>query len=221
MPSRCASPIKGTALRIVQLDACGVPTTGSSLVVVSAGFIKVEMEPQYEDGQEFTQRNAAGDLCVNEKDAPTLKRLGLTIDFCNVDPNVPTLVAGTRLITTSPGATGSGFALAEGTPGAHFSLEVWQRVAGSGACDASGLPYYIYNAWPHVKNGKLGNYSIENGSSTLQLVAETAAPSLTWGNGPGNGTSWLPGSVQALEHWLWNISTGAPPTDACGTSTLT
>jgi hypothetical protein len=83
--STCATPIKGTHLRIVALDTCGVPVTGASgLVAVSRGFISVAMAPDYEDGEEFFERNASGQACVNQKDDPTLKRLGLTIDWCEV-----------------------------------------------------------------------------------------------------------------------------------------
>ena len=65
----CAAPIKGTHLRIVKLDACGIPVTGaSSLVVVTKGFVQVQMDPDYEAGTEFFERNADGDACVNQSD---------------------------------------------------------------------------------------------------------------------------------------------------------
>jgi hypothetical protein len=221
----CAAPIKGTHIRVVKVDNCGVPVTGtSSLVVTSTGFIQVVMDPQYEDGQEFFERNADGAACVNQKDAPTLKRMQLTIDLCAVDPVMAAYVLSARLLdTASPATTGTGFALSEGTPTNHFSLEVWQRVAGSGACDASGAQRFIYHAWPHVSNAQVGSYTVENGRSTLQFISETFAPSTAWGNGPGSGASWLPTGVVvgATEHWLWNITTVPLPTDVCGPTTLT
>lgn len=222
----CAAPIKGTHIRVVKADSCGVPVTGaSSLVITSKGFVQVVMDPQYEDGEEFFERNADGQACVNQKDAPTLKRMQLTIDLCEVDPVMAAYVLSARLLdTTSPATTGTGWALSEGTPINHFSLEVWQRVAGSGACDASGLQRYVYNAWPHVANAQVGSYTVENGRSTLQFVSETFAASTLWGNGPGSGTSWLPtgilGNVAATDHWLWNITTTTPPVEACGPTTL-
>lgn len=218
----CATPIKGTHLRVVKLDTCGAPVTGaSSLVVVTKGFVQVEMEPQYEDGEEFFERNAAGEACVNQKDAPTLKRMQLTMDFCEVNPAVTSFVLDGRLLTDGAAVTGTGFAVEEGEPTTHFSVEVWQRVAGSGACDASGVQRYIYNAWPHVTNAQLGSYTVENGRSTLQVVAETAGPSTLWGDGPGT-TTWLPVGevVTALDHWLWNITTNAPPAVNCNPVTL-
>ncbi len=226
--SSCATPIKGTALRIVKLDACGNPVTGaSSLVIVTKSFVQVQMEPQYEDGVEFFERTADGSICVNQKDDPALKRFNLTIDFCEVNVSGVAFVTSARELTLGAPTTGYGFAVSEGNPTNRFSLEVWQQVAGSGACDASGAQRYIYNAWPNVGAAKFGNYTIENGRSTLQITAETRAASATaitgWLDGPGTGTSWLPAGITASssEHWLWNITTTAPPTAQCSPLTLT
>ena len=219
--STCATPIKGTHLRIVALDACGVPVTGASgLVAVSSGFVQVEMEPQYEDGEEFFERNAAGDPCVNQKDDPTLKRMQLTVDWCEVNVVMAAYVIDARVLGTGDPVTGTGFAVAEGNPVNRFSMEVWQEVAGSGACDASGNQRYIYNAWPNVGATQVGSYTIENGRSTLQFISETQGASATWDT--LIGATWLPAGefVDTDEHWLWNVTTAAPPTSACDTTTL-
>lgn len=221
----CAAPIKGTHIKVVKVDACGAPVTGAtSLVVTTKGFVQVVMDPQYEDGQEFFERNADGQPCVNQKDPPILKRHQLTIDLCEVDPVMAAYVLSARLLdTASPATTGTGWAQPSGQPTNRFSLEVWQRVAGSGGCDPSGQQRYIYHAWPNVGNVQVGSYTVENGRSTLQFIAETADPSLNWGNGPGSGTSWLPvgTTVLSTEHWLWNITTNPPPLESCGPTTLT
>lgn len=227
--SSCATPIKGTHYRIVKLDTCGNPVTGTgSMVVVSKGFVKVSMEPQYEDGEEFFERTADGTVCVNQKDDPVLKRMQLTIDFCEINSTGTAYITSARELTVgAAGVTGMGFAVAEGQPTNRYSLEVWQRVAGSGACDASGAQRYIYNAWPNVGSTKFGGYDIENGRTTLQIMSETRAGSTTatvgWLNGPGSSTSWLPTSetLGTNEHWLWTLTTTAPPTEACNPTTLT
>jgi hypothetical protein len=222
----CATPIKGTHLRVVKVDACGIPVTGAAaLCLVTKGFVQVNQEPDYEAGQEFLEKNADGELCVNQKDKPLLKRMKLTVDFCEVDPVLAAYALDARLLdTVSPAVTGTGFAFMEGANDNRFSMEVWQRVAGSGACDASGLQRYIYNAWPNTGNAQVGAYSIQNGKATLQFVAETQAAANQWGHGPG-ATSWLPtGRVvneTGLDHWLWNITTVPLPTAACGPTALT
>lgn len=227
----CATPIKGTVYRLVKLDVCGNPVTGaSSLVIVSKGFVQVQMDPQYEDGVEFFERTADGTPCVNQKDDPVLKRMQLTMDFCEVNTTGASWMMSARELAVTN--TGYGFAVAEGISSNRFSLEVWQQVAGAGACDPSGLQRYIYHAWPNCGAAKIGGYTVENQKATLQIMSETRAASTStigWLDGPGSGTSWLPtgtvnqagGGTGILDHWLWNITTIAPPTAQCNPTTLT
>lgn len=210
----CASAVLGRVLRITKTNECGVPITGSgSAQITSKGFVQVGLAPEMEDGEEFFQRTASGEVCVNRQAPPTLKYITITNDYCNVDPNIPVVVWGARLLTTSAPVSGSGFAVSEGTFQSHFSLEVWQEVAGEGACDPAGNQQFIYHAFPHVRNSSIGEYTIENGMSTLQYMAQTAAASPLW----SLGSEYLDGNtVQLGDHWLWNITSVAPPEPMCG-----
>jgi hypothetical protein len=223
LSSVCAAPIKGVVIRIVQLDVCGAPVTGaSSHVVVTNLFTQVQMTPQYEDGTDFFERTADGTIGVNQKDPPILKRMQLQTDLLTVDPDMMPYVLSARELVTSAPVSGMGFALSEGPSTSHYSMEVWQRVAGAGACSPGGLQQYIYNAWPHCYNTQVGAYTITNARSTLTFQCDTAAASSFWLDGPGAST-WLPAGTPAAlttEHWLWNISTNAPPTAACGSVIL-
>jgi len=217
MSSVCVTPIKGRVVRLVKLDTCGNPVTGAgSAVVVSKGFVRVQLSPQYEEGEEFLQRLADGSFCVNEKDPSELKRVQATIDWCNIDPDAVTIITGERLLLS--GVTGVGVAFGEGQLTSRFSLELWQNVSGAGACTPSGVPNYVYLALPNVGNSQLGDYTIENGTSTFQTVSETKGAGLLWGNGPGAAGPWLPGTevLNTDEHWSLNITTVAPPTPSCG-----
>jgi hypothetical protein len=219
MASVCAAPIKGTVIRIVQEDACGIPVTGaSSHVIVTNLFTQVQMTPQYEAGTDFFERTADGQIGVNQVDPPILKRMQLQSDLISVDPDMMPYVISARELVTSAPISGYGFAISEGPSTAHYSMEVWQRVAGAGACSPGGLQQYVYNAWPHCYNTQVQAYTISNARSTLQFQCDTAAASSAWADGPGAST-WLPtGTPAALttEHWLWNITTTPPPTAACG-----
>ena len=210
------TPIKGRILRVIQLNECGVPVTGTSGGVVTVvGFTQVQSSAQYEDGEEYIVKNADGGLCVNERDASILKRFELTTTLCAVDPGmVPKVISPARLLTASQAPTGTGFALAEGLSTAHYSLEVWQRVTGSGACDVSGSQRYIYNAWPHLFDGKIGDYSIGNESSSLEFTSQSKAVSPLW----TAGNPWLgTGAITIVpDHWFQNLTTVAPPTEVTG-----
>jgi len=224
MVSVCVTPIKGRMARLVKLDTCGNPVTGaSSAMVISKGYISVEMKPQYEDGQEYLQRAADGTPCVNQKDDGFLKRMQLTMNWCVMDPDAIVIMTGARLLSTS--ATGTGVAFGESVASAQFSLELWQDITGRGACSASGIPQYVYWAFTNVGNGQVQDYKVENGALQFSIQAETTAVGSRWGTGVGWGsTFWLPtntGSVlNSDEHYAYNITTVAPPTAVCGAQTL-
>jgi hypothetical protein len=208
-------------MRIIELDACGVPVTGApGQVTVTKGFVQVNMEPQYEDGVEFFDRTADGTACVNQKDDPTLKRLNLTSQFCEINTSAVALMISARELTTGTPTTGTGFAVAEGNPTRRYSLEVWQEVAGAGACDPSGNQRYIYNAWPNVGATQLGAYLVENGRSMLETTSETRGTAAAWVTLVGADYLPVGETIDTDEHWVWNVTTTAPPTIACDPTTL-
>jgi hypothetical protein len=219
--TRRYNPIKGRILRVIKLDECGIPVTGTSGgVVIVSGFTQVGSSAQYETGDEHLVKTADAALCVNEKDPDILKRFELTVDLCSVDPGlVANTVSPARLLTASESPTGTGFALAEGASTQHFSLEVWQRVAGQGACNAAGEPQYVYNAWPHLTNGKIGDYEIANSPSTLQVTAESKAVNTLW----TAGNPWLGSAAVSIvpDHWFQNLTTVEPPTEVTGVNDYT
>lgn len=209
---QCYTPIKGRVLRITVLDECGVPLCGDDEgqgQIVASGFTQVAQSAQYDTGAEHIVRTADADLCVNEKDPDALKRMDITIDFCVAHPGiVANTVTPSRLLMTN--TTGTGFALAEGTGRQRFSLEVWQRVSGAGACDPAGQQLFVYNAWANLGNGKIGDYNVQVEPSVLQVMAESAAVSPLW----WLGEPWLgEGTVSPVpDHWFQNVTTVAPPT---------
>lgn len=216
---RCYSPIRGRVVRVTLLNSCGATVTGaSSAQITTAGFTQVAQSAQYDTGAEHITRRADGQLCVNEKDPDYLKRLQITFDLCSINPGIiANTVSGARLLTYSQSPTGTGFALGtQGTP-PHWSLEVWQDVAGQ-ACDSSGNPLYVYNAWPNLSNGKIGDYNIALDASTMQVIAESGP---VW---PGwtTGNTWLGSSaVQVIpDHWFQNLTSTAPPSESCTIFTI-
>src|SRR3990167_8930781 len=95
--STCVVPVKGTHFRIVALDACGIPVTGAAgLVTVTNSFVSVESEEEYEDGEEFFERNAAGGLCVNQKDDALLKWINLTVELCEINTSAVAYILSAR-----------------------------------------------------------------------------------------------------------------------------
>lgn len=219
--AQCVTPIKGSFYRVVKLDACGNPVTGTSgMQIVSKGFVQCAAVPQYDNGVEFFQRTADGSVCVNQIDDPAFKRFELTIDFCEINETAASWMTSMRELTVSSPTTGYGFSMGEGIQTNRFSLEIWQAIAGPNACNSSGAQQYIYNAWPNCGSSKMGNYTIANAISTFQVICETRAVANSATNGwlaKNGSSSWLPAGfgTTSVDHWMWSITTTPPPAAAC------
>lgn len=218
----CYSPIKGLVFRTILLTECGVPITGASgAMIVGAGFTQVTASPQYETGDRQLTRRADGSACVNEKDCDILTNFELAIDLCLIDPGlVANTISPARLLTSSQSPTGTGFAMAEGCASTHWSFEVWQKVAGNQRCAPNGQTQYVYNAWPHVTDGKLGgDYVVGLDPSQLTISGNSLPVSTLW----TAGNPWLgSGAVTVVpDHWFQNLTTVAPPTAVCGIQNYT
>lgn len=123
---------------MTRLDSCGaypVPTTANSLVT-SSGFVSVQYELDYEAGEEIVQKNADGNFCVNDRTCDLFKRTMVTISFCNVDPDIMSLITGNSVEVDGAG-NDVGFRVAENLTCNQFALELWTGIDGQAACPAT------------------------------------------------------------------------------------
>lgn len=209
----CDSPIQGQVLRVIKLNACGVPVTGTgSAQIVMDGFVQVAASPQYDTGDRKITRKANGTLCTNFKLPDQFTNDEVTIDFCVWHPGLIVNTIGARLLTGSVSPTGAGFA--HGTWAnaavAHWSLEVW-GIADGAACNAAGQTVYDYWFWPHLSDGKKGDYTIGSDPTMLQIIANSYDGSPLW----TAGAAWLTAAIVQGDHQGKIITTAAPPTSAC------
>lgn len=230
MTSVCYTPWKIPRVRVTKVNSCGLPVTGCS-TVVSDGIISVAMTKEYEDREEFFVKNGDGTFCVKETNPPILKWLNLVITFCNVDPELVNIMSEEPLVmddADSPRAIG--FSTEEGAASvANFALEGWTRLANNPAI-CSGGPEFGYSLFPWIVEGTVGDMTYENGAMNFVLNARTRSGSL-WGTGPyfvdlSDATATLDDpiplltSIGALQHNRMFITRLAPPTSACGCTTL-
>jgi len=214
----CYSSIKGLAMRVTRLDPVGAPVEGLTSAAVSKGFVSVGITANIEDGEEFTVKNAAGELCISERDNPLLKWLELSIEFCQVDPEMFELMTGGRLLEDFAGNS-VGFTMSETYVAAPFALEVWTKVAGT----VQEGYQWIYWLFPMVINGILGDLTLENGPVSFTLAGNTKSNG-SWASGPydvvavdAQGTCGpLTDPVLPGEHLYHRLTTCAPPTAKCG-----
>lgn len=207
-------PIKGRVLRVVRLDSCGNALTGTAGLkgmVVSDGFIKADFTPNFDAGVEFIQKNAQGDLCVNEKDPDRLKRMDVKISMCSIDPAIVELMTGSRVISTGTDATGVAFNSDPST--SNFSLEIWSSLAGSTGCaPGAGAPTYFMWTIPWLQNMKVNVVTIDNTPITIELEGNSKA---NQNYGAGRFGLWNP-VIAANEHWAFQATQTAPPVSLSG-----
>lgn len=213
-PQLCTSPVQGQILRVIKLNACGVPVTGvGSAQLVMDAWTQVQASPQYDTGDRKVTRKANGALCTNFKIQDQFTNDEVTIDFCAWNPSLIVNTIGARLLTGSFAPTGAGFAhgtWANATQ-AHWSLEVW-GIGDGLSCNAAGQTLFNYWAWPHLSDGKKGDYTIGSDPTSLQIIANTLDASPLW----TAGAAWL-NSVPLVQgdHQLEILTTVLPPVATC------
>lgn len=211
----CATPIQAQVARFTRVDECGVPITGAlSAQVTTDSFTQIQNTPNYEEGQRFLLRKANGDSCVNQRGAGFFNWLEQVVTLCTLDPDLLAAVTGEQLIQDSDESVGTTFG--EGLLTARFSLEVWQPMAGEGACDASGLQQYVYWAFPNLGDAQIQAFTFQNDAFTFQFRDISRRASSLW----DLGDAWLsdnPTSTwDAGKHFAWATTTVEPPVAACG-----
>lgn len=221
MATKCFSVVRGKRLRATRLDACGNPPdagTASSLVVTK-GFVSVGLSAVTEDGEEITQKNANGELCINDRSRDEFKRWDLEIELCEVDPGLVELMTQATLETDANDDT-VGIRIPEGASTESVALELWSGVPGEDCGD--GPEQFGYLLLPFIIPGTLGDITIENGATTFTMAAHTRAGG-GWGSGPYDVVADADGNASPLgtpiaddEHMLLRTTEIEPPAASCG-----
>lgn len=180
-----AASIQGAAIRVTRLDSAGNLMTGPLDSYTMNSFMRVTFTPEYEEGDEITEKGADGTVCVTYKAADTLKRMTLEIAICEPDPEFSALVSGGILLTKqeTPGDAGTaksvGWAttrVGEAPSGDGVAVEVWSYAVADGKRVSSGNGSYYHWIFPFATLRQSGDRVIENG-----LLANTFS-----GEGLGN-----------------------------------
>ena len=173
--------VQGAALRVTRLNSNGTTATGASASYVISNFIRLSFTPEYEEGDEITEKTAGGEVCVTYKAADTLKRVNIELAICDPDPEFTELIAGGTLLVSGGQSVGYAAALTgvDGNPNGN-SVEVWSYGVAAGTRQK-----YIRWVFPFVQIKPSGERVIENG-----LLAVTfegfGVGNAAWGNGPQN-----------------------------------
>lgn len=223
--AQCLPFAQGRRLRVTKLDNCGNPdTTDPCAQVVSSGFIQVSVSSEVVTGTSIEPLNASGELCYQVRSPDQFARHTLSIDFCEVDPTLLSMVVNANQVEGYDG-TVVGFQTVQGSPAGGYALEVWMGVPGidcpeQGDNPVDSLGYVLF---PFIIPGALGDFTIANDAVTFTVAGFTKGNG-NWGTGPydvvaqdaanlaGPLLEALPSDVHAHLQW-----TSIPAPDAfCG-----
>jgi hypothetical protein len=226
MPTKCLSLVKGRRIRLTRLDGCGRPVFGDCSTSVSKGFISVAFTANTTESDEINVTNASGEVCVFEPAETTLTGYAVEIAFCEVDPELFSLVTGQPVVVDANGnAIGFDIDTKTSLTGQGFALELWAGSAAGDACATEGAQgSYGYLLLPFLQGGIVGDFTVENGAVTFTLTGANTRDGNSWGVGPYNdiqiGAGGQPGpmlspigSTVALRTILTDV---APPEAVCG-----
>ncbi len=189
MAQSYAASVQGAAVRVTRLNSTGTTTSGVSASYVLNSFIRVSFTPEYEEGDEITEKTADGSVCVTYKAPDTLKRVTLEVAICNPDPEFTELISGGTLLTQSGQSVGWAAPLVgvDANPNG-VALEVWSYAVANGT-RAGTNPYFRW-LFPYVQLRPTGERVIENG-----LMANTfegyGVGNVAFGDGPQNDWTYV------------------------------
>ena len=165
-----AASIQGVSIRVTRLDAAGNLLNGPGDSYVTSAFMRVSFTPEYEEGDEITEKNANGIVCVTYKSPDVLKRITMELAICEPDPEITNLISGGLLLRKNLGTFASpdnksiGWAspgVGDDPAGYGVSIEVWSHAIKDGK-KSSTLPYFHW-VFPYAKLRQSGDRVIENG----------------------------------------------------------
>jgi hypothetical protein len=200
-----AASVQGVAIRVTKLNSSGELVANESYT--SKSFIRVSFTPEYEEGDEITEKNADGTVCVTFKAPDTLKRVTMEVAVCDPDPILSQMLSGGVVLAGDVGGTVSplGWASAqvgEDPSGYGVAVEVWSRAIVDGK-PAQPNPYFHW-VFPYVKTRLSGDRVIENG-----LLANTyegfGVGNVGFNEGPDEA-----GTATPNTQWRWPDVTDRP-----------
>jgi hypothetical protein len=198
-----AASIQGVSIRVTRLDASGTLLNEPGDSYTTSAFMRLSFTPEYEEGDEITEKGANGAVCVTYKSPDTLKRITMELAICEPDPELTQLISGGLLLRknlgtyASPDRKSIGWsspATGDDPAGNGVAIECWSHAIIDGK-KAASLPYFHW-VFPYAKLRLSGDRVIENG-----LLANTF-------EGYGLGNTEFGSGLD--ERWEYPVATERP-----------
>jgi len=198
-----AASIQGVSIRVTRLDASGNLLNQPGDSYTTSAFMRLSFTPEYEQGDEITEKGANGAVAVTYKSPDTLKRVTMELAITEPDQELTQLVSGGLLLRknlgtyASPDRKSVGWSapsVGDDPAGYGVAIETWSNAIIDGKKSAT-YPYFHW-VFPYCKLRLSGDRIIENG-----LLASSFQ-----GYGLGNTAF----SMGLDERWEYPVATERP-----------
>jgi len=165
-----AASIQGVSIRVTRLDAAGNLLNNPGDSYTTSAFMRLSFTPEYEEGDEITEKSANGTICVSYKAPDTLKRVTMELAICEPDPELTNLISGGLLLRKNLGTFAapdrksigwSSPGIGDDPAGNGVAVECWSFAVKDGK-RAATLPYFHW-VFPYCRMRQSGDRVIENG----------------------------------------------------------
>lgn len=177
-----AASVQGVVIRVTALNADGSVASGASACYVTDAFMHVSFEPQYEAGDDISEKNANGAVCIAYKAPDTMKNVKLEVAICEPDAELTAMLVGGTVLVSGGQSVGwaSPSVGADGIPNG-CAIEVWSIAVANGAKRPTN-PYFHF-VFPYAKLTPSGSRVIQNGA-LANVFAGTGLGNAGFGTGP-------------------------------------
>lgn len=226
MANKCFSLLRGEAMRATRLDRCGNISDAECSSITTDGFISVAFTTNVTEGEAVTVTKANGKQCVNDTPAPEFNNVGVTVTFCNVDPELYAMLTNQPVEYDAAGDA-VGFRMRKNVSlnGAGVALELWSNVPAE-SCEG-GEGTWGYMLLPFLQGGVLGDFTLENNAVTFTIQGMVTKSGGAWGAGPYNvvmdeldAPGPLNEPMTSDDHFLVRWTNVAPPEPGCSCTTV-
>jgi hypothetical protein len=226
--SQSTSYLQGRRIRMTRLDACFRPVYGDDSVAVSKGFVSVSYTANTVESDEINQQNASGEVCLYEPSQPSLTGYGVEIVFCEVDPELFSLVTGQEVYLDGDGnpigfSVGTDIDISE----SRFAFELWMGTKKTDTCaNPNAQGKYGYLLLPALQGGIVTDFEVQNGAINFTITGAATRDGNQWGKGPfnvmlvGGNPAPLVTAISPQKHLLLINVEVAPPEPYVGTRPL-
>src|SRR6478752_3223915 len=175
MPTKPLTLVRGRVIRVTRQDACGRPVYGEDSVATSKGFVTAAFTANTIETDEINVTNAAGERCVYEPAESSLASYSLEVTFCEVDPELFSIITGYDTVTDFLGnVVGFDVDTSVSLTAQSFAFELWTGANAGDACsDPNAAGNFGYVLSPFLKGGIVGDFTVENNAVTFTLSGAT------------------------------------------------